>query len=53
MEINNYQLDIYRHLLYKATNEENTGSDWCENRFIEIYKMVDEYIKKEKNDDNA
>ena len=53
MEINKNQLDIYRHLQCKATNEENTDSDLYVNRFIEIYKtMVNEYIKEE-NDDNA
>ena len=52
MEINKNQLDIYRHVLCKTTNEENTDSDLCENRFIEICKMVNEYIKEE-DDDNT
>ena len=52
MEINKNQLDIYRHILCGVTNEEDMDAASCVNRFIELCKMVNEYIK-EKTDDNT
>lgn len=50
MEINKNQLDIYYHILCGVTNEENMDADSCENHFIELCKIVNEYIKEENND---